>query len=537
MNGMITVAKNSNNIDFIKYAYSLGIRDFRLNMDYEAESYSALSVLSQLRYDDIRIFGDFQGVKMRIQLEPSVINVQYQVGHTQMFYTNSDAYPYITNYDSIADYIRIGQTMNIADGKITGKIIEVNSNNIIIQFVEVNYVLRNNAGCSFIGDGIPTIRMTRNACSAIAKAKAVSEGLVNWVILSFVDSAEEIQDFVECMHKKGIKVMAKIETISGVENIESVNRVVDGFMIGRGDLRNTAKEQYNYYYKKALAQISKIDSKYSGVGTFFLSTYSDSLVLNNNELSDVFDIKEHSLDYIMLSKEVVNSKYPYETLRKLQELCFDIPLIEPQKNDEPIVVAIEGCNGAGKTTLLTKFSENYSDVECGLCVPNIYQTAKDMKHFMLFESSAMCSALYYLGGAVETKRLHDKRYKKILFDRSVWSTFAAAYAKDTSIIPTLFDCIKAITDYLFVPSKIIVLEASYETCKIRTNKKTEGGEFDKDVKEEMERKAQFYHLLKVAGYDVSFIQTDHMTKEDVYMRFCKIVEPIWSKVGREIQKV
>ena len=33
MNGMITVAKNSNNVDFIKYSYSVGVRDFRLNMD------------------------------------------------------------------------------------------------------------------------------------------------------------------------------------------------------------------------------------------------------------------------------------------------------------------------------------------------------------------------------------------------------------------------------------------------------------------------------------------------------------------------
>ena len=60
MNGMITVAKKSNNIDFIKYSYSIGVRDFRLNMDYEKEAYESIELIQSLKLEDAKIFADYQ---------------------------------------------------------------------------------------------------------------------------------------------------------------------------------------------------------------------------------------------------------------------------------------------------------------------------------------------------------------------------------------------------------------------------------------------------------------------------------------------
>jgi hypothetical protein len=197
-----------------------------------------------------------------------------------------------------------------------------------------------------------------------------------------------------------------------------------------------------------------------------------------------------------------------------------IPQIASEDREICDVIAVEGCNGAGKTTLVSKFRENHSEYDCGLCVPEVFQTATDMKHFMLFESSVLCSALYYLSGAVESKYQHSQHRKKILYDRSVWSTFAAAYSKDPSVIPSLLACLKAIKEYIHIPTRIFVLEASYEICKIRTMKKTEGGEFDRDSKIEFERKTEFYHLLKDSGYDVVFIDTNECSPEEVYCLFC-----------------
>jgi hypothetical protein len=323
MKGMITIAKMSNNMDFIRFAYALGVRDFRINMDYEQEAYVAIENISKLGRNDARCFLDFQGVKMRVQMSPLTNEIECAPGDVVVFYTYNGRFPYITHYDSISGNVSVGHTMSIADGKIIGKVIEISEESISVKLHSVNYVLRQNAGCSFIGSGIPETRMTKSVCQSIAKSKAILKRKANWVILSFVDSADEIIEFVNDMHHCGIKVMAKIETISGVCNIGTIGKVVDGFMIGRGDLKNTAKEQYEKYYQRALDAIKKTSKEFSGVGTFFLSHYSKEGNLTQEEKEDVLDIKNRGFDYVMLSKEVVNSGYPRETLEKLIELCAD----------------------------------------------------------------------------------------------------------------------------------------------------------------------------------------------------------------------
>ena len=205
---------------------------------------------------------------------------------------------------------------------------------------------------------------------------------------------------------------------------------------------------------------------------------------------------------------------------------LEIPYIQPaHSTDDVFVFSIEGCNGAGKTTLLNKYMKNHPDTECRLCVPDIYQTAKEMKRFMLFKSSQLCSALYYLAGAVEVFNSHNSDYSKVLFDRSVWSTFAAAYAKDEAIIPVLFNCLNAIKQQVFLPNLIIVLDASFETAKTRSSQKSVGGEFDNDETDAFSKKRNFYNLLKDAGYPILFIDVNNKDAEEVYSEFLRLINP------------
>ncbi len=321
MNGMITVAKNSNNIDFIKYSYSIGVRDFRLNMDYELQALDAIDKINSLNLQNVHLFADFQGIKMRVQLEPGQNDLKYQVNDVLYVFTDGSQFPFISNYGIVSDYVKPGFKISFADDKIEAIIRHVDQNGIEIQFTRVDYVLRQNAGCSIDGDGIPTPYMTKKECCAIANSDVIKQNKIDWVILSFMENADEIVDFVNNMHQKGIKVMAKIETRNGVDNIKEIASVVDGFMIGRGDLRNTTKGEYELYYSRALNEISQYKNKYIGVGTFFLSKFCQTNCLSKEEVADIETIKRNGFNYIMLSKEVVNSNYPYETIKMLTELC------------------------------------------------------------------------------------------------------------------------------------------------------------------------------------------------------------------------
>lgn len=321
METMITVAKNSNNAEFIKYAHLLGVRLFRFNMDYEDQALSAINKVRAQGYDDALLFADFQGVKMRLQLKPENNDIEVHTGDYLTISTTPDSFPYITNFNTIREYVVEGQNIGFSDGKISGIITKVHGSLLTIAITKVDYVLRQNAGVSITGNGIPTPHMTAEACSLIANSEIIRHQLIDWVILSFVDSAEEIQAFANAMHKKGIKVMAKIETPNGVKHIAEIAKVVDGFMLGRGDLTSTSGEQYNKLYHNALIAMSRTEKLFNGVGTFFLSHYSKTKEILDYEIKDVEEVKLYGFDYIMLSKEVVNSNYPNETLNLLQKIC------------------------------------------------------------------------------------------------------------------------------------------------------------------------------------------------------------------------
>lgn len=200
-----------------------------------------------------------------------------------------------------------------------------------------------------------------------------------------------------------------------------------------------------------------------------------------------------------------------------------VPFIQPTHSSNTFVFSIEGSNGAGKTTLLNRYKELNIDTECSLCVPEIYQTSKDMKNFMLFDSSALCSALYYLAGAVEMCHCHDKNFTSVLFDRSIWSTFAAAYAKDESILPKLFKCLDVIKDDILLPNLIVVLDVSFETAQQRIQNKVIGSEFDKDELNTFQKKKDFFRILQESGYPVVFLDVNELTIGEVYDKFKETV--------------
>jgi thymidylate kinase len=189
-----------------------------------------------------------------------------------------------------------------------------------------------------------------------------------------------------------------------------------------------------------------------------------------------------------------------------------------------MIVALEGPNGAGKTTLMRGYAALHPDILCRLCVPDIYMDCHDMKSYMLFEASALGSAFYFLSGLFEAKREDEKAgNSKILIDRSIWSTFATAYAKDEDSIKPLFKVLNAIQDYIHLPDETVVLRASYETCTQRSGKKSAGKEFDKDTLKQFNKKMEFYTILKQQGYQVSFIETDNRDKNEVLSVFSDLI--------------
>ena len=317
---MITIAKNSDNKDFIEFATSIGVHNFRFNMDYEKEALESIDMVRSLKKDVI-IFADFQGVKMRVQLHPDVKECRLTNGDVVHFNSSASHYPYISNFNLYYDFITKGDIIKFSDGRLEGVISHVDNEGVCIHFTKVEYPLRQNAGCSITGNHIPTPHMTANICKNIQRSKLLLQRKVDWIILYFVENPEDISDFIKRMHEIGIKVMAKIETPDGVKNIRRILPIVDGVMIGRGDLTATSGSCFAALYEKAVNALAEYPHLFTGIGTFFLAHFSQTKEITEKETKEILELKDRGIKFIMLSKEVVNSKFPYETTQYIQELC------------------------------------------------------------------------------------------------------------------------------------------------------------------------------------------------------------------------
>lgn len=130
--------------------------------------------------------------------------------------------------------------------------------------------------------------------------------------VSFVNNAEQIIKVKE--KTNNAYVIAKIETVKGVQNIDSIIDVSDGVMIARGDLAEAETIERVPVLQKELSK--KVVAK----GKFLITATEMLLSMVNNpkptiaEISDVSNAVFDGSSAVMLSEETAIGKYPVEAV-------------------------------------------------------------------------------------------------------------------------------------------------------------------------------------------------------------------------------
>lgn len=190
------------------------------------------------------------------------------------------------------------------------------------------------------------------------------------------------------------------------------------------------------------------------------------------------------------------------------------------------IVAVEGLNGVGKSTLVEAYARRHPEVVHAYSTPAIYMADAKLKEYVLFGATPTASALYYLAALADTKRVVDRSDgRRFLFDRSIWSTLAAAYAKDPALLGPMMETVRILEPNLLIPDVVVVLRARFTTCQARIAGKSSGAEMDRDTELIFNRKYELYDRVKAAGYDVRFIDTDNLGPEEAFAVFEKL--DIW----------
>ncbi|NTU46257.1 pyruvate kinase [Candidatus Roizmanbacteria bacterium] len=141
-------------------------------------------------------------------------------------------------------------------------------------------------------------------------------GEVDYVALSFVRSAEDIQILREEMKKYNLKakVVAKIETQRAIHDLDAIVASSDAVMVARGDLGVELSLAEVPYYQKVI--IRKCLEQ--GVPVITATQMLESMIENpyptRAEVSDVANATYDLTDAVMLSGETATGKHPVQAV-------------------------------------------------------------------------------------------------------------------------------------------------------------------------------------------------------------------------------
>ncbi len=136
--------------------------------------------------------------------------------------------------------------------------------------------------------------------------------------LSFMDDESDVLQFRELLPRA--IAYAKIETASGVKNVEKILPHVEGILIDRGDLSREIPIEKISLAQKYLIETANQAGKIPLVASNLLETMATDLKPTRAEVNDIVNTVLDGVGGFVLTSETAVGRYPVETVNMLQNL-------------------------------------------------------------------------------------------------------------------------------------------------------------------------------------------------------------------------
>ncbi len=268
----------------------------------------------------IGIFADLQGPKIRlgrfadgpVRLEP---------GATFTITTRDvpgDGQVCSTTYDGLPGDVQVGDQVLIDDGKVRLEVTDVTDTDVTTR-VEVHGTVSNHKGINLPGVAVSVPALSEKDKEDLRWALHLT---VDFIALSFVRSAKDVEDVREIMDEEGVHlpVIAKIEKPQAIDNLEEIVDAFDGFMVARGDLGVECPLEDVPFLQKQVIEVARRHAKPVIVATQMLESMISAPRPTRAEASDVANAVLDGADAVMLSGETSVGDYPIETVETMARI-------------------------------------------------------------------------------------------------------------------------------------------------------------------------------------------------------------------------
>lgn len=171
----------------------------------------------------------------------------------------------------------------------------------------------------------------------------------DYLALSFVSTKDDVLEAREILKEYGredLKIISKIESTTGIDNLDEIALVSDGIMVARGDLGVEVPMEQLPIYQKMIIQKCRGYGKICIVATEMLESMKKNARPTRAEVSDVANAVLDGTDAVMLSGETTTGKFPVETVRFMADICkntekfYDYDYVFESKIEKNITTSI-----------------------------------------------------------------------------------------------------------------------------------------------------------------------------------------------------
>ena len=224
------------------------------------------------------------------------------------------------NHPSAIDSLNVGDVVLLENGLMKIEVISKEKDGVTCQIINGG-ILGNRKSLSAPGVKLDIPFISEQDKEDIIYA-CRHEG--DFLALSFVSCKNDVleaKEILKAENRTDLKIISKIESMTGIENLEEIIEESDGIMVARGDLGVEVPMTMLPIYQKQIIKACREHGKICVVATEMLESMKKSPRPTRAEVSDVANAVLDGADAVMLSGETTTGKFPAETVKFMADIC------------------------------------------------------------------------------------------------------------------------------------------------------------------------------------------------------------------------
>ena len=227
------------------------------------------------------------------------------------------------NHKSAIDAMQVGNIVLLENGLMKIEVIEKYDDYVVCKVINGG-VLYSKKSCA-----VPGVDLHIPFISDIDREDIIyacqHEG--DYLAASFVQTADDvlaIREILKEQNREDMKIIAKIESQMGMNNLDAIAEVADGLMVARGDLGVEVPFEDLPICQKRIVKTCRSHKKICIVATEMLESMKHNPRPTRAEVTDVANAVYNGTDAVMLSGETTTGEYVVETVAAMARICEHI---------------------------------------------------------------------------------------------------------------------------------------------------------------------------------------------------------------------